>query len=91
MKKLVLLLAALTSFSLLMAQERFVARIKSPKINDLTEFLKDGYDLAAFSPDKFLDLVITEQQFQELTSKGYRLEITQTEAQLKTNMVAGKA
>jgi len=91
MKRLVLLVAALTCFSLLMAQERFVARIKSPKINDLTEFLKDGYDLAAFSPDKFLDLVLTEQQFLELRSKGYQMEITQTEAQLKANMVAGKA
>jgi carboxypeptidase T len=73
------------------AQERFVARITNPKPDALIEFLKTGYDIAAFVPDKYIDLVVTQQGYQALQAKGYSPFITQTEKQLKENMVAGKA
>jgi carboxypeptidase T len=91
MKNLLLTIFGLLLLFALQAQERFVARISDPRINDLSAFLKEGYDLASFVPGKYIDLVLNKQQFIDLTSQGYNLEITQTEEQLKQNMVAGKA
>lgn len=91
MKKFLLALFCLISIYIAQAQERFVARIASPKVNDLSEFLKDGYDIASFFPEKYIDLVINEQQMLILREQGFNPVKTQTEQQLKENMLAGKS
>ncbi|MBK7031176.1 MAG: hypothetical protein IPH45_19105 [Bacteroidales bacterium] len=42
-------------------------------------------------PGKYIDLVLDQQQFLDLQSKGYSLQITQTEKQNKDNLVVGKS
>lgn len=91
MKNIIITLIGIGWIFLAQAQERFVARIESPQVADLSEFLKTGYDIAAFKPGKYIDLVINHQELQNLQSNGFSLEITQTERQLKENMVAGKS
>jgi len=92
MKKGLLALLCLVCLQInALAQERFVARIDFPKVGDLSEFLKSGYDIASFSPGKYIDIVLDQQTFQDLSAKGYSLAITQTEKQLKENLVVGKS
>ncbi len=76
--------------SFVQAQDRFVARLSSPQVSDLNEFLKNGYDIASFSPGKYIDLVLDQKTFENLTLKGYSLVITQTEQQMKDHLFAGK-
>lgn len=91
MKSVTLAILGLLLAITLQAQERFVARISNVKISDLSQFLKEGYDIAAFAPDKYIDLVLDQSQKQALENKGFVLKITQTESQLRENMVTGKA
>jgi len=91
MKNILVAVFSLYFICSIKAQEKFVARIAYPQISDLSEFLKNGNDIAAFSPGKYIDIVIDRQQFLELENKGYSMEITQTEKQLKENLVAGKS
>ena len=91
MKKIFTIIFSLVLILAVQAQEKFVARIESPQVNDLGEFLKKGYDIAAFSPGKYIDLVIGQEEFNNLAARGFRLTITQTESQLKDNLVVGKA
>ncbi|MCX6268056.1 MAG: M14 family zinc carboxypeptidase [Bacteroidetes bacterium] len=91
MKKSALFILSLIWICSALSQERFVARINSPQVTDLTIFLKTGYDIAAFSPGKYIDLVINNQEFQNLTAQGFSMTVTQTENQLKANLIVGKA
>jgi hypothetical protein len=91
MKTITLAILGLLLAISLQAQERFVARISNLKISDLSQFLKEGYDIAAFSPDKYIDLVIDQSQKQTLENQGFVLKVTQTESQMRENMVTGKA
>ena len=91
MNKIFFLFLGLFWFCNAQAQDRFVARIANPKPSDLIEFLKAGYDIASFSPKNHIDLVVDQQIFQELKAKGYTPTITQTDEQMRENMVAGRA
>jgi carboxypeptidase T len=91
MKKVLLFILGLVCIAAVQAQERFVARITSPQAVELSGFLKSGYDIAAFSPGQYIDLVIDRQEYQKLLTQGLSLTITQTETQLKENLVAGKS
>ena len=87
MKKLLIAFFCFVWIFTLHAQEKFVARIQSPKVSDLSEFLKKGYDIASFYPEKYIDLVLNREEFLKLQDQGYTLTITQTERQLRENMV----
>ncbi|MFZ4706056.1 MAG: M14 family zinc carboxypeptidase [Bacteroidales bacterium] len=91
MKKMLIIILSLIWIHAVKAQEKFVARIESPRVSDLGVFLKEGYDIAAFSPGKYIDLVIDKQEYDGLKSKGFTLIITQTEGQIKENLAVGKA
>ncbi len=91
MKKILIVLFSISWIISVQAQERFVARIESPGVHDLSEFLKTGYDIASFAPGRYIDLVINQQELLNLQTRGYALKITQTETQVRANMIAGKA
>ncbi|MBK7214010.1 MAG: carboxypeptidase regulatory-like domain-containing protein [Bacteroidales bacterium] len=91
MKRILLAIFGLILVISLQAQEKFVARISSFKVADLSQFLKAGYDIAAFNPDKYIDLVLTKEQKLELENQGFELKIVLTESQMKENLVVGKA
>ncbi len=88
MKNIVSLLIALLLVMALNAQEKSVVRISNPQPEDLKTFYSQDYDIAAYSPGIFLDLVVDEIQYNSLVAQGYTLTVTQTEKQMKENLKA---
>ncbi len=72
--------------SSLVAEERMVVRFVDPDKTVLTEFNETDYDIAAFKPGEFLDLVVAKSQYEELLSRGFQIIVTQTEDQLRQNL-----
>ena len=70
----------------LVAEERMVVRFVDPDKTVLTEFNETDYDIAAFKPGEFLDLVVSKSQYGELLTRGFHITVTQTEEQLKENL-----
>ncbi len=91
MRKFTLTLLVFFTFFQMYAQERFVVRISAPETGTLMSVLKSGHDIAAFVPDKYIDLVVDQQAYTDLQAEGFTMEVTQTERQLKENMVTGRS
>ena len=72
--------------SSLVAEERMVVRFVDPDKTVLTEFNETDYDIAAFKPGEFLDLVVSKSQYEELLTRGFHITVTQTEDQLRQNL-----
>ncbi len=70
----------------LFAAEKMVIRISDPSPSTVTRFVKDDYDIAAYKPGEYLDIVVTDEQASDLSSEGYDFRTTQTETQLKENL-----
>ena len=70
----------------IVAEERMVVRFVDPDKTVLTEFNETDYDIAAFKPGEFLDLVVSKSQYGELLTRGFHITVTQTEEQLKENL-----
>jgi len=87
MKQLSLFLVLFLLFASLTA-ERFVARIENPSPADFTRFSMADYDICAYHPGLYLDLLLDNISYQTLKSEYTSLHITQTEAQLKQNLVS---
>ena len=90
MKPTALILSIFLFALSLQASPRLVARIDDPASSTLQRFLSEGADIASYKPSSWLDLVLTEEQFSLLRSEFPGLRVTQTEAQLKTNLQAAK-
>ncbi|MCD4746570.1 MAG: carboxypeptidase regulatory-like domain-containing protein [Bacteroidales bacterium] len=72
------------------AQEKAVLRFNNSTKELLKEFSPDKYDIATYKPGEYLDIVLPETEFKKLINQGYDVQITQTEKQLKENLVIGK-
>lgn len=72
--------------ALLFTTERMVVRFTNPDHHIVEEFTKPIYDLAAYRPGEFLDIVVTREELSNLRTLGYRPVITQTEERLKSNL-----
>ncbi len=90
MKPTALILSIFLFALSLQASPRLVARIDDPASSTLQRFLSEGADIASYKPSSWLDLVLTEEQFSLLRSEFPGLRVTQTEAQLKTNLQPAK-
>ncbi|MCD4664671.1 MAG: zinc carboxypeptidase, partial [Bacteroidales bacterium] len=90
MKNLFLLFLTFSFINILTAQEKVIIRIEKPAKSDYSEFLKKGYDIAAYKPGKALDLVVTNEDLESLLNMGYQAKVIQTEQQIKDNLVVGK-
>lgn len=64
-----------------------VGRIDNPCSADLERFLRENRDIAAYLPQEYLDLVLTAAELDELRADFPGIHITQTEAQLKHNLL----
>ena len=54
---------------------------------DITEtFLSPNYDVAAYRPGEYLEIVITRSEYQKLRIQGIDAKITQTESQIRKNL-----
>ena len=83
MKKLVILFTILIIPPFSFAEEKMVVRFTEPYKVILSEFLTEIYDIAAYKPGMFLDIVINRNEYEDLLRRGFDVQITQTEAQLK--------
>lgn len=84
--KLFLLILIVLFASALVADGSFVIRFDNPTSQIVNTFTEDKYDVAAYKPGEFLDIVVTELKYQELLKQGYDVVITQTEKQMKSNL-----
>ena len=90
MKPIFLTLAVILFSFPLFAGQRMVARIDFPSPATLERFVNEGADIAAYKPGVWLDLVLTQSQFDLLPKEFPCLRVTQTEAQLKSNLLPTK-
>ncbi len=74
----------------LQASERAVVRISSPTPDLAASFSANGYDIAACRPGEWLDLVVPVGVIDTLRQIHPNLRVTQTEAQIKANLVSGQ-
>lgn len=91
MKKFTVLFAFIVSFQWISAQEKMIARIQDPGKIDYTELIKQNRDVLAYSPGQYIDVVVDQSAFDQLANEGYKISVLQTEAQVKQNLVVGKA
>ncbi len=90
MKQRVLLLVVILILSLcsqLMA-EKMIVRIDQPDMKTATYFQTMNYDIASYVPNKYIDLVVDEQEYQILKDKGYNPVVHTTENELKANLTS---
>jgi carboxypeptidase T len=85
-RKLSLLLLILLVCINLPAIERAVVRIISPSPELVSSYQDKGYDIAAYFPGHWLDLVVPVSEIADLRLRHPDLQITQTEGTLKTNL-----
>jgi hypothetical protein len=74
----------------LLAEEKFVIRFNNPTCEIVNEFTSEEFDIASFKPGIYLDLVVIKSQYKEIEARGFDIEITQTESQLRENMISGR-
>ena len=70
MKPIFLTLAVILFSFPLFAGQRMVARIDFPSHATLERFVIEGADIAAYKPGVWLDLVLTQSQFDLLRASG---------------------
>jgi carboxypeptidase T len=90
MQKVYLTLLPVFFFINLHSQEQMVIRISDPAPGDYKYFLAEGYDIAAYLPNIFLDLVVDQKGHDALFGLGFSPKITQTETQMKANLKDAK-
>ncbi len=66
--------------------EKAVVRFDKPSEETVKEFSAPDYDVAAYRPGVYLDIVMTVSEFRTLRSRGLDVRITQTENRLKNNL-----
>lgn len=86
MKKLILFLIIMAIPAVCVAQGRVIVRIDQPATALIQQFTAEGYDIAAYHPDRYLDLVVSAEQVKLLTGQGLKLEIIQREESARKNM-----
>ena len=84
--KVLFLVFVVLIISILHSESKFVVRIENPTRSEINKFLDGKYDIAAFKPNDFLDLVVTKKEYEKIRQKGYKTVIIQTEEQLKNNL-----
>ncbi len=67
-------------------KRKWLSGSKNPTSAILNEFLTTDYDVASYKPNFYLDIVVTISQYNELISRGFDIQITQTEKQLRENL-----
>ncbi|MDY6895999.1 MAG: M14 family zinc carboxypeptidase [Thermotogota bacterium] len=88
MKKCTVFILFFILFSFLSA-EKMVVRINQPSEDTFRDFWSNNFDIASYKPGEFLDLVVDEQQYEELSQK-HNMKIMQIEQQLINNLSSGK-
>lgn len=91
MKNLITLLLIVLLASNLTGQDKSVVRIDKPTDIEYKILISQKFEVAAYRPGVFIDLVVNQQEHELLTLQGYKMKTMQTGAQMKENMVTGKS
>lgn len=86
MKKNLLLVFAMFVAITLFSQEKVIIRFSNPDPVTIKIFTQPKYDVAAYKPGEFLDLVVTETEYQKILAQGYSAEIVKTMAEMAANL-----
>lgn len=90
MQRFILTIIIILAAICLSATTRMVARIDAPSPETVARFLSQGADIASYKPGVYLDLVVTEAEYQSLLAQYPGLRVTQTEQQIKQNLHSAK-
>lgn len=66
--------------------DKFVVRIDNPDETIAQKFIRGGDDIASYKPSEYLDIVVNNHEYEQLTKQGFNLRITQTTEQLRNNL-----
>ena len=66
--------------------EKVVIRFHNPDETVIKEFLSPEYDVGAYRPGVYLDIVTTMSKYRELVKRGFDVKVTQTETQISKNL-----
>jgi hypothetical protein len=86
MKKSLLFIIAIVFSIALFSQEKVIIRFENPDQITFKTFTTSAYDVAAFKPGEFLDLVVTEADYQKILSQGYQAEVINSTARMAANL-----
>lgn len=70
--------------------EQLIIRFNNPDESILNTFRNSTYDEASFVPGDYLDIVVSEDTYEQLLEDGYTPEIFRTESDLKANLNSGR-
>jgi len=73
-----------------LSDEKMIVRFNHPTAEIIKEFLSSAYDVAAYKPGVYLDIVITESEMNSLKQRGFDITVTRTESELKKNLLLKK-
>ena len=86
MKKNLLFVIAMLFAITLFSQEKVIIRFSNPEPITVKKFTQPNYDVAAYKPGEFLDLVVTDAEYQKILDQGYSVEIVKTIAEMAANL-----
>jgi hypothetical protein len=90
MKRLLLLVVICTAIlTTVFAQERFVVRIENPDYEDFEKVKKD-YEVLSFKKGSFLDMLVSDIEFNEIKALGLNAKVNLTEAEVRERLRGGK-
>jgi hypothetical protein len=84
-KSLLLFLTVFFSISLF-SQEKLIIRFDQPDERILKEFTQPQFDVAAYNPGVYLDLVVTPEYYDELINRGFDVEVVNSTTQMAANL-----
>lgn len=90
MKKWTILLFGIFTLFEAIAQEKMVVRSTQATLHDYKQITTDGFEVTAYQPNKFIDILVNSQQQQQLISQGFPITVTQTETNLRKNLNTAK-
>ena len=86
MKKSVLIILAVVFSIAVFSQEKVIIRFQNPDQITFKTFTSPEYDVAAYKPGGYLDIFVTEADYQKIISQGYEAEIVNSTAQMAANL-----
>jgi carboxypeptidase T len=86
MKNFLLALLCLVLSIAITAQEKMVVRFEQPDTLTFKTFTQPHIDVAAVSPGNYLDIVVSQSEYDDLLSQGYNVSIVFTMAEMAANL-----
>ncbi|RLC50609.1 MAG: hypothetical protein DRZ79_04115, partial [Candidatus Cloacimonadota bacterium] len=86
MKRIFIFLLLWISMFQLYSLEKFIIRFENPQNDFVKKLLSENYDISAYKPKKFLDVIVSDSQIKKFRSSGYNFNVINSETQIKQNL-----